>query len=69
VRDVSELYFTELGIIKPDYSNDTIKSIRVNKILEKENHYDDYKSYIIHKLGQSAWDNNDYIFYYKIEKI
>jgi hypothetical protein len=25
--------------------------------------------YLIHKLGQSAWDNNDYVFYYKIEKI
>ncbi len=22
----------------------------------------------VHKLGQSAWDNNDYIFYYKIDK-
>jgi len=30
---------------------------------------DSWKSYIIHKLGQSAWDNNDYVFYYKIEKI
>jgi hypothetical protein len=29
----------------------------------------EYQQYIIHKLGQSAWDNNDYIFYYKIEKI
>jgi hypothetical protein len=29
----------------------------------------DYKEYAIHKLGQTAWDNNDYIFYYKIEKI
>ena len=34
-----------------------------------EDSEDSYKSYIIHKLGQNAWDNNDYIFYYKIEKI
>ena len=27
------------------------------------------QQYIKGKLGQSAWDNNDYIFYYKIEKI
>jgi len=25
--------------------------------------------YLIHKLGQSAWDENHYVFYYKIEKI
>lgn len=33
------------------------------------NAYNSYATYIIHKLGQSAWDNNDYVFYYKIEKI
>lgn len=30
---------------------------------------DSWKSYITHKLGQSAWDNNDYVFYYKVQKI
>jgi hypothetical protein len=31
--------------------------------------YVEWSRYIVSKLGQSAWDNNDYIFYYKIEKI
>jgi hypothetical protein len=28
-----------------------------------------WQSYIITRFGQSAWDNNDYIWFYKIEKI
>jgi hypothetical protein len=28
-----------------------------------------WQSYIISLFGQSAWDNNDYIWFYKIEKI
>ncbi len=35
----------------------------------KDGIFKSWQSYIIHKLGQSAWDNNDYVFYYKIEKI
>jgi hypothetical protein len=31
--------------------------------------YEEYQRRMVAKLGQSAWDNNDYIFYYKIEKI
>jgi hypothetical protein len=31
--------------------------------------YVEWSRYIVSKLGQSAWDNNDYVFYYKIEKI
>jgi hypothetical protein len=30
---------------------------------------DSLESYIITRFGNSAWDNNDYIWYYKIEKI
>ena len=29
----------------------------------------EHEAYIKSKLGQSAWDNNDYVFYYEIEKI
>jgi hypothetical protein len=28
-----------------------------------------FRHHIITRFGQSAWDNNDYIWYYKIEKI
>ena len=35
----------------------------------KDGIFKSWQSYITHKLGQSAWDNNDYVFYYKIEKI
>lgn len=31
--------------------------------------YEEYKDRMISKFGQSAWDNNDYIWYYKIENI
>ena len=31
--------------------------------------YEEYQRRMVAKLGQSAWDNNDYVFYYKIEKI
>lgn len=30
---------------------------------------DSWQSYIISRFGKSAWDNNDYIWYYRIEKI
>lgn len=29
----------------------------------------EHEAYIIHKLGQPAWDENHYIFYYKIDKV
>lgn len=51
------------------------EAVRVRDVVFSQRHFlnvtnlGEDESYIIHKLGQSAWDNNDYIFYYKIEKI
>ena len=44
----------------------SLKSIYNRNIV---NLLSDFHKYATGKLGQSAWDNNDYIFYYKIEKV
>jgi hypothetical protein len=35
----------------------------------KDGFSDAWQSYIISKFGQQAWDNNEFIWYFKIEKI
>lgn len=44
----------------------SLKSIYNRNIV---NLLSDFHKYATGKLGQSAWDNNDYVFYYKIDKI
>jgi hypothetical protein len=52
-----------LSVLKGEYKE------LINYTLDKPhiNLYDYIEDYIITRFGQSAWDNNDYIWYYKIE--
>jgi hypothetical protein len=51
------------------------EAVRVRDMIFSQRHFlnvtkqGEHEAYIKSKLGQSAWDNNDYVFYYKIEKI
>jgi hypothetical protein len=51
------------------------EAVRVSDMIFSQRHFlnvtkqGEHEAYIKSKLGQSAWDNNDYVFYYKIEKI
>jgi hypothetical protein len=51
------------------------EAVRVRDMIFSQRHFlnvtrqGEHEAYIKSKLDQSAWDNNDYIFYYKIEKI
>jgi hypothetical protein len=50
-------------------SCDVVRVMQIDGICADVDVPESVQSYIISKLGQSAWDNNDYVFYYKIEKI
>jgi hypothetical protein len=54
-----------LSVLKGEYKE------LINYTLDKPhiNLYDYIEDYIISRFGQSAWDNNHFIWYYKIEKI
>ena len=51
------------------------EAVRVRDMIFSQRHFlnvtrqGEHEAYIKSKLDQSAWDNNDYVFYYKIEKI
>jgi len=54
-----------------DVNIDNIRAIlghtETYKNIPNLNHY--FKQHIVSKFGKSAWNNNDYIWFYKIEKI
>ena len=57
VRDVTAYMILPLLSLKSIYNRNIVNLLS------------DFHKYATGKLGQSAWDNNDYIFYYKIEKV
>jgi hypothetical protein len=52
-------------------ANMILSIISLNTIYNRNavNIMSEFHRHIVPKIGQTAWDNNDYVFYYKIEKI